>query len=251
MNFNSADHSIQDLKALLSDSRRIVIFTGAGISTESGIPDFRSPNGIWSKKVPIQFDEFVSSEQARREDWRRRFVMNEEFAKAVPNDGHRAIAKLAEQGKVSCVITQNIDGMHQKSGLSDEQIIEIHGNSTYGSCLTCEANYELSWVKSVMEDTGGAPVCPKCGGHVKAAVISFGQPMPQDKLQRAITEIQSCDLFIVLGSSLVVYPAARLPEIAKDLGVALVIVNRDPTPLDSRADLCIHDEIGPTMRAVM
>nr|WP_321444741.1 Sir2 family NAD-dependent protein deacetylase [uncultured Cohaesibacter sp.] len=245
-----SDHESKQLQGLIDEAKSIVAFTGAGISTESGIPDFRSPNGIWSKMEPIQFGDFVRSEQARLEDWRRRFVMNEEFRIAEPNEGHKALVRLAEVGKLSCAITQNIDGLHQKSGLSDDLVIEIHGNSTYGSCLDCNQTMSLETAKAHIDNHAKAPCCPSCGGLVKAAVISFGQAMPEDKMQDALTHIQKCDLLIVMGSSLVVYPAARLPEIAKHYGAKLVIINRDPTPLDDLADLCVHGEIGPVMQSI-
>lgn len=240
----------QQLQTLIDESSSIVAFTGAGISTESGIPDFRSPNGIWSKMEPIQFADFVRSEAARREDWRRRFIMNEEFAIAEANEGHKALVRLQAKGKLACTITQNIDGLHQKSGLSEDHVIEIHGNSTYGSCLDCCAPMSLSEAKAQIEMHDKAPRCDICGGLVKAAVISFGQAMPEDKMNDALAHIQMCDLMIVLGSSLVVYPAASLPEIAKRNGARLVIINRDPTPLDDMADLCVHGEIGKVMQSI-
>ena len=250
MEFNSQDEACIHLQELIDQADKIVAFTGAGISTESGIPDFRSPNGLWSRMVPIQFDDFVSSEQARLEDWRRRFIMNREFSNADPNDGHKALVRLADVGKLTCTITQNIDGLHQKSGLSANHVIEIHGNSTYGACLSCQATSSLEHAKRAIDETGQAPRCQQCGGFVKAAVISFGQPMPQDTMMRAMRQSAECNLFIVLGSSLQVYPAANLPQIAKHSGAELVILNRDSTPLDDIADLSIHGEIGPLMQQI-
>jgi NAD-dependent deacetylase len=242
---------IERLHDMIGSARRIVAFTGAGISTESGIPDFRSPGGIWTKYQPIYFDDFVSSEEMRREAWRRKFATDETMVKAEPNAGHRALAKLVEQGRMSAIITQNIDGLHQRSGVPDRQVIELHGNTTYASCLDCGQRYELAPIKQAFVGSGQLPVCEKCDGMVKTATISFGQAMPEIQMARAQDETMSCDLFIVLGSSLVVYPAAGFPRIAKRNGARLVILNREPTDQDDDADLVLHTEIGPTMSRVV
>lgn len=242
---------IEKLQELIASARRIVAFTGAGISTESGIPDFRSPGGIWTKYKPIYFDDFLSSEEMRVESWRRKFATDETFMKAEPNAGHRALAKLVEKGHMTAVITQNVDGLHQRSGVPDSKVIELHGNATYASCLDCSHRYELAGIKKAFERDGTLPICEKCDGIVKTATISFGQAMPEIQMARAQDETNNCDLFIVLGSSLVVYPAAAFPTVAKRRGAKLVILNRDPTDQDDDADLVIHDEIGPTLsRAV-
>lgn len=247
MNINSANDAKAQLREMIREADDITILTGAGISTESGIPDFRSPNGIWSKMEPIQFGDFVRSEKSRLEDWRRRFKMNEDFSAAQPNEGHKAIVRLAREGRLRRVITQNIDGLHQKSGLPEDLIIEIHGNSTYATCLDCDEHHDLAYARQKIAQTGSAPTCRTCGGLVKAAVVSFGQAMPQDKMQRAIEDAGRCDLFIVIGSSLLVYPVASLPEIASRSGAGLIIINRDPTPYDQMADLVLHEEIGSLM----
>ncbi|MYZ48099.1 NAD-dependent deacetylase [Rhizobiales bacterium L72] len=233
------------LAQLLAEAVRIVAFTGAGISTESGIPDFRSPGGIWSRMAPITYQEFVGSEAARLEDWRRRFVMNAEFARAEPNAGHRALALLLAEGRDLNVVTQNIDGLHQRSGVPPARLVELHGNATYGRCLECGARRELEDVRAEIDATGRAPRCPACGGLVKAAVISFGEAMPQAAMERAVRLAESADLLIVLGSSLVVHPAAMIPVVARESGADLVIVNRDPTPLDGVATLVLREAIGP------
>ena len=233
-----------DLIALIEAAERIVFFTGAGISTESGIPDYRGPNGLWSRMQPIYFDDFVASEESRLEDWRRRFKSLAAFGEAKPNSGHRAIAGLVNAGKASHVITQNIDGLHQRAGTPAEAIIEIHGNGTFATCLECGRRYEFDWVKDVLDRTGASPRCEACGGLVKAAVISFGQAMPADEMERAQDASLKADLYVVVGSSLVVYPAARLPAVAKSGGARLVIVNRDPTDLDPIADLVVRGEVG-------
>jgi len=245
------DQEIADLAQAIARSRRAVAFTGAGISTESGIPDFRSPGGIWTRMAPIDFADFLASEEARRETWRRRFAMDETFRSAMPNRGHRAVAELVRRGKVAAVITQNIDGLHQASGIAEDQVIELHGNSTYAHCLDCKARYELDTLRADFERDGTAPLCGACGGFVKTATISFGQAMPAEPMRRAETETLAADLFIVAGSSLVVYPAAEFPELAKRNGVTLVIINREPTGLDGIADLVLNRAIGQTLGAAV
>ncbi len=235
------------LREMIGAATRIVAFTGAGISTESGIPDFRSPGGIWTKYKPIYFDDFMASEEMRRESWRRKFATDETMLKAEPNAGHRALAKLVEQGRMSAIITQNIDGLHQRSGVPDGKVIELHGNVTYASCLDCGHRHELAPIRRAFLEGGRLPLCAKCDGIVKTATISFGQAMPEIPMARAQDEALACDLFIVLGSSLVVYPAAGFPALAKRNGAKLVILNRDPTDQDDTADVVLHGEIGPTM----
>lgn len=238
------------LRDLIDASRRAVAFTGAGISTESGIPDFRSPGGIWTKNQPIMFQEFLASEEKRRETWRRKIETDKAFAAAKPNKGHLAIAKLVASGKIASVITQNIDGLHQQAGVPAELVIELHGNSTYAVCLECSKRYEIEPILRAFTADGTLPICDDCGGIVKTATISFGQQMPEDALRRAFNETLACDLFITIGSSLVVFPAAGLPAMAKDKGATLVILNRDPTNFDDMADLVINDEIGSCLGVV-
>jgi NAD-dependent deacetylase len=238
---------MKPLRALLAESRRTVIFTGAGISTESGIPDFRSPQGIWSKFKPIDYQDFVASEQARREAWRRKIAVDRDMQGAEPNRGHRAVAELIHTNSANCVITQNIDGLHQKSGIPEARIVELHGNSTYASCLECGLRHELEPILEDFARDETLPVCGDCGGIVKTATVSFGQSMPQVAMQRAEAETLGCDLFLAIGSSLVVYPAAGFPVLAKQGGARLVIINREPTDLDALADLVVNDEIGATL----
>jgi NAD-dependent deacetylase len=241
------DTDIAALAGLIEGARRAVVFTGAGISTESGIPDFRSPGGIWTQMAPLDFDSFLASEAARRETWRRRFAMEEMLRAAQPNRGHRAVAELVRRGTAATVVTQNIDGLHQASGVPAEKVIELHGNTTYAACLDCGARHELDDIRIAFERDGAAPACARCHGFVKTATISFGQAMPQAEMRRAEIATYAADLFIVLGSSLVVYPAAAFPELAKRNGAALAIVNREPTGLDAIADLVLHRPIGETM----
>jgi NAD-dependent deacetylase len=238
---------IEELRTMLKASRNCVIFTGAGISTESGIPDFRSPGGVWTKYQPIDFKDFLASEEMRRESWRRKFATDGLIGKSEPNKGHLAVAKLVTQGKAASVITQNIDGLHQRSGIADEKIIELHGNTTYAACLECGKRFELDDIRPGFEKDETLPLCDHCNGIVKTATISFGQAMPLEQMQAAEAATLACDLFIVIGSSLVVYPAAGFPELAKRNGTGLIILNRDPTPLDRIADLVLHSEIGPTL----
>ncbi len=244
------NHGVAKLRDMLSAARRAVVFTGAGISTESGIPDFRSPGGIWSKYQPIDFRDFVASEDMRRESWRRKFATEEVLQKAKPNVGHRAVSKLVRDGKVSSVITQNIDGLHQSAGVPDARIIELHGNTTYARCLDCGERYELEPIREAFQKDESLPECALCHGMVKTATISFGQSMPPAEMQRAQDETLQCDLFISVGSSLVVYPAAGFPEMAKRNGAGLVILNREATALDPLADLVLNAEIGPVLRSV-
>lgn len=248
---STTDPTIQQLRDLLFEARKVVVFTGAGISTESGIPDFRSPGGIWSKYKPIEFHDFLASEEMRRESWRRKFKTDQVVSAAKPNKGHRTIALLNKNGLVSSVITQNIDGLHQLSGISDEQIIELHGNGTYAACLSCQKRVELQEVQQLFQLDEQIPACDACGGIIKTATISFGQPMPEAELLRAERETLACDLFFVIGSSLVVYPAAGLPIMAKRNGANLIILNREPTDLDIHADLVLNREIGPTLATLV
>lgn len=242
----SHDRDARALRDLVENCRRAVVFTGAGISTESGIPDFRSPGGLWSRLAPIPFDRFLASEEMRRETWRRKIELEAAMSGARPNRGHRAVARWVERGRVSEVVTQNIDGLHQAAGVPADRVIEIHGNGTYATCLSCARRYELADVFARFRTDERPPVC-SCGGHVKPATISFGQPMPPREMARAERAALACDLMIVAGSSLVVYPAAGIPRLARENGARLAIVNREPTDLDDEADVVVRGEIGPVL----
>jgi NAD-dependent deacetylase len=236
------------LQDMVHKATVIVPFTGAGISTECGIPDFRSPGGLWTKNRPIPFDEFLASQEARNESWRRRFAMAEQFGDAQPGRGHRALASLYRAGKVPAVVTQNIDNLHQASGFKPEHVVELHGNTSYALCLDCAQRYELSWVRNRMDAANGcAPDCPACGGFIKTATISFGQAMPDEAMRRAQDITLSCDLFLAIGSSLQVWPAAGFPLMAKRNGAQLVIINREPTEFDEIADLVVRQDIGTVL----
>jgi len=238
---------VERLGDMIAGASMIVPFTGAGISTECGIPDFRSPGGLWTRNRPISFDEFVVSQKARDEAWRRRFAMEETFKAAKPGRGHRALASLYRAGKVPAIITQNIDNLHQASGFAPDDVIELHGNTTYARCIGCGRAYDLAWVKQRLEENGTAPDCADCFEPVKTATISFGQAMPEEAMQRASELAQHCDLFLAIGSSLVVWPAAGFPMMAKNCGAKLVIINREPTDQDDIADLVIRHDIGETL----
>ena len=242
------DTAIARLTELVHEADTIVPFTGAGISTECGIPDFRSLGGLWTKNKPIPFDEFLGSQEARNESWRRRFAMDGHFRAARPGRGHLALASLYRAGKVPGVVTQNIDNLHQASGFAPQDVIELHGNTTFAHCLDCNERYELDWVRGRMDAANGcAPDCPGCGGFIKTATVSFGQTMPDAAMQRAQDLSQSCDLFMAIGSSLLVWPAAGFPLLAKRHGARLIIINREATDFDAVADLVVRQDIGTVL----
>lgn len=242
--------SAQRLKQLIAEAKRVTAFTGAGISTECGIPDFRSPGGFWSKNKPIDFREFVSSASARRESWSRFLKLRGQHLDVQPGRGHKALQQLHEQGKMPRLITQNIDNLHQASGLPPEAIIELHGNGTYAKCLDCSTRHELDWCAEEFVATGECPVCPMCGGLLKSSTISFGQAMPEDQMRRAEAASLSCDVFLAIGSSLAVQPAASFPVIAAQNGARLVIINREETPFDEFSDLVVREDIGAILQTV-
>ncbi len=238
------------LARMIAEARNVTIFTGAGMSTESGVPDFRSPGGVWSRMKPIYFQDFVACEAARREAWTRVFSGAAGWTGAAPNSGHHAVARLIARGKAGAVITQNVDNLHQDSGVPADRVIELHGNASYATCLTCGLRHELAALRAPFLERGEIPACRACRGLVKTATISFGQPMPEEPMARAEAATAACDLFLVLGSSLVVFPAAGFPLAAKRGGAKLAIVNREPTDQDPFADLVLNDEIGAVMAAV-
>ena len=243
---------IEALAKLIDEARRIVFFTGAGISTESGIPDFRSPGtGLWTRMKPIPFQEFIASEDVRQDSWRRRFSGDRTLEDAQPNKGHLSVARLVAEGRCLAVITQNVDNLLQDAGVPEDLVIELHGNARYAKCLTCDIRYELADLEKQFREIGRVQPCSGCGGIVKSATISFGQAMPEAAMQRAQEATEACDLMIVAGSSLVVYPAAGFPEYAKQLGAKVAILNREETPLDPIADVVVHREIGPTLSFVV
>ena len=245
------DRQIEQLAEWIAEARHMVVFTGAGISTESGIPDFRSPGGMWTKMMPVHFSDYVADLEARRLSWLRRFEMEETWNAVKPNAGHRAVADLAARGIVQSVITQNIYNLHQAAGMPDEQVIELYGNTRRAGCLTCGARAEIADIRRHFDIHGEAPDCRFCGGIIKTATISFGQAMPESEMARAHAASMQADLFLVAGSSLSVYPAASFPLLALEAGARLVILNREPTPQDRAADLVMNHEIGPTLEAAL
>ena len=242
---------MSDLAELISDANKIVVLTGAGISTESGIPDFRSPGGIWEKFRIIEYSEFMASEEARLEDWRRRFVMRDQLGEVTPNIAHEAIANWVNSGKCSMLITQNVDGLHHEAGTNADAMIEIHGTARHAICTQCDQRYEISECRAMLEETATAPNCRKCGGIIKSAVVMFGEQMPQIETRRAFEAAADCDLFVAIGTSLVVRPVADLPLIAKKAGAKFAIINRDKTQLDDQADVVVNRGIGETLANFM
>lgn len=236
------------LRDCLLRAESAVAFTGAGISTESGIPDFRSPGGVWSRHRPVMYDEFVASREARIRYWKMRIEAYRDFAQAQPNEGHRALARLEESGRLRAVITQNIDGLHQIAG--SRRVIELHGTARLVSCIGCGREWPPEVVHARIEAGDEAPDCEGCGNPLKSKTISFGQMMPAEAMGEAEQLCREADLCLAIGSSLVVEPAASLPRLAKQFGAALVIINRDPTPLDEDADLVLRQSIGATLRAL-
>ena len=234
----------EELLRYIEAAKKIVIFTGAGISTESGIPDFRGPQGVWKTTSPIYFQDFIASEEVRRESWKRKFSGQDVIKKAKPNVGHLAVEKIISTHQFAYLITQNVDNLHQDAGVPEDKITEIHGNASYASCLDCGTRYELPPIKKAFLVDGVIPYCDSCEGMVKTATISFGQPMPEEEMQIAQSKTIECDLFITIGTSLAVYPAAGFPKLAKELGAKLIIINNQPTDLDPIADLVIHEQIG-------
>jgi len=233
-------------------AKRVVAFTGAGISTESGIPDFRSPGGIWRKFDPDDFtiDKFIKSRETRRKQWEL-LLSGGMLTDAAPNRAHRGIAELEKLGKLDCVITQNIDGLHQKAGNNPARVFELHGNARTARCLGCRTRFSVERIISMNPAGYEAPVCERCGGILKPDVIFFGEALPEDVLRQASLHAGKCDLFIVVGSSLVVYPAASLPRYAKEGGAKIVIINFTPTPQDELADLVIHCRAGEAIGRII
>jgi NAD-dependent deacetylase len=232
----------------LRNSRAIVFFTGAGISTESGVPDFRSPGGIWSQYEPVLFQDFLASESARIQHWRLKKATYALFKKVEPNIGHHAIREFERRGQLLGLITQNIDGLHKLTGISDHKLVELHGTDRLVTCLKCARRYEPADVYENLGEEFIAPTCADCGGFLKSANVSFGQAMPLEAMQRAQAWSERAEIFIVIGSSLQVQPAASFPVIAKRSGALLAIINREETLLDDLADFVHNGAIGNFFR---
>ena len=241
---------IRELSNLIKNSNRIVILTGAGISTDSGLPDFRSDNGFWKSNKPIYFNDFIKSEQSRILSWKRNIELNKLLEKINPNEGHRFVSKLLDLNEDNFLVTQNIDGLHQRVFKKNTNIIEIHGNATSAKCLECKKEYSLKIFHDAVRNDEPIPACHDCSGLIKVATISFGQPMNADDLINAQNLTANCDLFLVLGSSLVVQPVASLPKIALENNAKLAIINNDETPYDELADIVINKKINEVISRI-
>ena len=244
---------IHAISGMIVQSKRVVVFTGAGISTESGVSDFRSPGGIWDRFDPseLNYQSFMASEEGREKYWDFSRQLWPTVAEAKPNPGHYAIAELYHLGKLDCVITQNIDSLHQKSGVPEEKVIELHGTLKWVNCLECGQRYPREQIQARLDSGIKVPRCDSCGGILKPATVAFGQPMPAQETQQAESRAAACDLFLAVGSSLAVYPAAQMPLIAKDNGAKLIIINLTPTPHDRYADIVINEKTGETLSQIV
>jgi NAD-dependent deacetylase len=240
--------TIEQVAEWLGAAERAVVFTGAGVSTESGIPDFRSPGGVWSKYQPVYFQDFMNSAEARFEYWRQKAEAAADFVQARPNSGHHTIARWEQAGRIVGVITQNIDGLHQDAG--SRRVLELHGTARWVVCLDCGERFEPLPLLEAFRARQAVPPCAACGGRLKSATVSFGQALPADVMDESHALAAASDLFLAIGSSLVVYPAAGLPEVARRGGARLVIINRDPTDFDRVADAVIHEPIGATLAQI-
>ena len=241
---------VESLRAMIAGASRIVGFTGAGLSTESGIPDYRGKGGIWERYQPVYFQEFLSDAEKRRQYWERNLATWPAMRDAVPNKGHLFFADLAREGKLVGLITQNIDGLHEKSGVPSELIVNLHGSALTVICLSCAARYPAGEIADAADLSRGVPVCARCGGLLKPDTVSFGQPLRPADLARAGRMARECNLLIAMGSTLVVHPAAEIPASAKRSGARLVIVTLSETPLDGEADLVLNMRIGDLMEAL-
>ncbi|MBC2715517.1 MAG: sigma factor regulator FecR [Desulfobacteraceae bacterium] len=241
---------IIQLAEKLAQGKKNVVFTGAGISTESGISDYRSKGGIWDRFKPIYFDEFMSSENARIEYWRRKCELYEQLDDAAPNAAHNALSELNHKGLLELVITQNIDGLHQRAGLPDDKVIELHGNTTRVRCMSCDAIVPLNKTLDRIKSGEPAPNC-SCGGYLKPDTISFGQSLREQDLSQAMRASQNCDVFLAIGSTLIVHPASLMPDIAQKQGAFLAIVNLSETPYDKACHLLIKGKAGEVLPMVI
>ncbi|HLZ56999.1 MAG TPA: NAD-dependent deacylase [Ktedonosporobacter sp.] len=241
------EEAIQDAAELMQQARRMVALTGAGISTESGIPDFRSPGSIWQENPPVSYHEFLQRAEARAQYWQTRRKLSAQVAMAQPNAAHQALAEMERREILLGVITQNFDGLHQQAGQREERVIELHGTSRKAACTLCGTRSSISELQQRVDAGEADPLCQLCGGFLKAATILFGQRVPETELARAKSLTEACDLFLVIGSSLKVVPAANLPRLALTRNVPLIIINLQPTPLDDYADVVLHEKAGEVL----
>ncbi len=247
-----ASFTLRQAAALLAGARRVVFFTGAGVSTESGIPDFRSPNGVWANYNPrdFTFQRFIASPETRAASWSR-LLKSGLLEDLQPNPAHYAICAVAEMGTLDCVITQNVDGLHQKAGVDPAQVIEIHGTARQIRCLSCERRMPTELLVPRLQEGERDPRCEECQGILKLATVSFGQPMPEAELREAATRAATCDLFVIVGSSLVVHPAATIPLYALERGTAVIMVNREPTRMDRHFRLVLRGQAAELVPAMV
>lgn len=247
------DEQVGKVANMIIDADRIVFFTGAGVSTESGIADFRSPGGLWDRYDPNDFlyQRFLSSPESREKYWEMNSELYNTLVDAKPNLAHYAVVELENMGKLDCVITQNIDNLHQEAGLSDDKVIELHGTNMWVNCLDCHKRYSRKEIQERLEKGVKVPYCDECGGILKPATISFGQAMPFEETREAEMRSRSSDLFMVIGSSLVVQPAAMMPMYAKEGGGKLVIINMESTSCDRNADVVLRGKAGDIMRRIV
>jgi NAD-dependent deacetylase len=245
--------NIEAVVGMIIEAKKVVVFTGAGFSTESGVPDFRGPQGVWSKFDPSELNlpNFLRSEEIREKYWQVHKMFWETVKTAEPNAGHYAVTELHGMGKLDCVITQNTDGLQQKSGTPDEKVLELHGTMHWVDCLDCRQRYPRDYAHEKMLAGEKVPRCGKCHGILKPATVAYGQAMPERETREAEERSAGCDLFLAAGSSLVVYPAAQMPLLAKRGGARLVIINLTETPHDSYADIIINEKTGETMSKVV
>ena len=238
---------LDDALELMQQAKRIVALTGAGISTESGIPDFRSPNSVWRENPPVSYRDFLHSAEARQKYWQTRKGLSGQVAQAQPNAAHKALVEMERRNVLLGIITQNFDGLHQDAGQSEEHVVELHGTSRHAACTLCRARSSMQELQQRIDDGQSDPRCSLCGGFLKAATILFGQRIPETELTRAKEMALSCDLFLVIGSSLKVIPASTLPRLALQRNTPLVIINLQPTALDPYADVAIHEKAGSVL----
>ncbi|TAK34105.1 MAG: NAD-dependent protein deacylase [Chloroflexota bacterium] len=251
MNERELKEAVRQVAEFILESKRIVVFTGAGISTESGIPDFRSPGGFWERYTPIYYDEFLSSHEARKSYWQMHCETSKHWAQSQPNAGHLAIAELERLDKLDCVITQNVDGLHQGAGNTPEKVIELHGTNRFAECIRCRRRYPMESARARAEAGEEVPTCDACGGPLKGAAVFFGEPMPQRETSEAMRRSTVSDLFIVVGSSLVVYPAADMPMRAKQAGAKLALINLGDTTMDAMADVLLRAPAGRALSSIL
>ncbi len=250
---HTTEKQIETIAQWIADSTRTVIFTGAGVSTESGVPDFRSPGGLWDRFDPNEFlfDKFLASHKVRENYWKLHTEIYYTLLKAKPNPAHRACVKLDRMGKLDCVITQNIDNLHQNAGLPDKKVIELHGNAMKVTCLDCGEEYDREVIQHRVEGGDSAPACDSCKGILKPATIAFGQAMPVAETAEAERRSRETAVFLTIGSSLAVYPAAYMPVFAKQGGAKLAIINLTETSCDNIADSVVREKAGAVMGAIV